>query len=80
MPNQFPATQANPAAMYMPTIPPAVASSPQHQPHMYHQNVNQQSIPPMQVIDMNLSNRYFANKIFKSQKASISILLFETMN
>ena len=56
MPNQFPATQANPAAMYMPTIPSAVASSPQHQPHMYHQNVNQQSIPPMQVIDHNLSN------------------------
>ena len=63
MPNQYPATQANPAAMYMPTIPPAVASSPQHQPHMYHQNVNQQSIPPMQVIDMNLSYRYFANKV-----------------
>jgi len=49
MPSQYPSSQVNPTAMYMPGIPPAVASSPQHHPPMYHPNINQQSIPPMQV-------------------------------
>ena len=49
MPSQYQASQANQATMYMPQIPPAVASSPQHQPQLYQQNANQQSIPPMQV-------------------------------
>jgi len=49
LPSQYPAPQVNPAGMYVPTMPPAVASSPQHQAQLYHQNVNQQSIPPMQV-------------------------------
>ena len=35
MPSQYQASQANQATMYMPQIPPAVASSPQHQPQLY---------------------------------------------
>jgi hypothetical protein len=47
MPNQYQAPPASSGSMYMPHIPGAVNSSPQHQPHVYQQNVNHPSIPPL---------------------------------
>ena len=50
MSNQYHAPPANSPSMYMPHIPVAATSSPQHQPQVYQQNVNHQSIPPMQQV------------------------------
>ena len=47
MPNQYHAPPAGSASMYMPHIPGAVTSSPQHQPQVYQQNVNHPSMPPL---------------------------------